>query len=52
MIPGFFEDVQMFLQDRQETHSYAFQMDWINVLLLIMYEWEKDIYPEPNNGTP
>ena len=27
MIPGFFEDVQMFLHDRQETHSYAFQME-------------------------
>ena len=52
MIPGFFEDVQMCLHDRQETHSYAFQMDWINVLFLIMYEWEKDIYPELNNWTP
>ena len=36
IIPGFFEDVQIFLRDRQEAHSYTFQMDWISVLHLIM----------------
>ena len=45
MIPGFFEDVQMFLHDRQETHSYAIQMDWINVYFLLCASERKLFFP-------